>query len=146
MVYHILAGAENPDAKLVSDSLQTFCHPRHNSGFAVYRYALDSTEIQKLKQSVIGWYNQGVRFDSTFNLKSDDRMYCSEMIKKGLAKATGNRIVIATVKPTKAEAVLASSKLPLSAEAIAKLDIIPVDNLYMNPNCRLVRRFEYKTQ
>lgn len=146
LVYHIVAGDENPDTKLVADSLQAFCHPRHNSGFAVYRYAMDSAERERLKSAITTWYQQGLRFDSSFNLKSDDLMYCSEMIKKGLAKATNDRIVIGTVKPTKGQAMLASSKLPLSADVITKLDVVPVDNLYLNPHCRLVGRYEFNRQ
>lgn len=144
-VYHILAGFENPDAKMVTDSLQIFCHPRHNHGFAIYRYAMDSSEIVKMKQLVSNWHRQGVRFDSTFNLRSDDRMYCSEMIQKALARATKNRIVVETVKPTKAEAHLASTKIPLTAAQVQKLDIIPIDNLYINQHCRLVQRFDFNT-
>jgi hypothetical protein len=146
MVYHILAGGENPDAKMVADSLEKFCYPRQNNGFAIYRYTMDASEIDAFKSAVINWYNQGVRFDSTFNLKSDDKMYCSEMIKKGLAKATKNRIIIATSKPSKAEVLLGATRLPLSVEYMSKLDLVPMDNLYMNPHSRLVQRFDFNPQ
>lgn len=146
MVYHILAGGENPDAKMVADTLEKFCHPRQNNGFAIYRYTMDSSEINTFKKAIINWYNQGVQFDSTFNLKSDDRMYCSEMVKKGLAKATRNRIIISTTKPSKAEAILAATRLPLTVDYIIKLDLIPIDNLYINPHCRLIQRFDFNPQ
>ena len=145
-VYHILAGGQNPDAKMVADSLEKFCYPRQNTGFAIYRYNIDSAEINTMRSSVTNWYNEGVRFDSTFNLKSNDRMYCSEMIKKALARATNNRIVIATTKPSNAEALLAATHLPLSVDYISKLDLIPVDNLYMNTHCRLISRFDFNPQ
>ena len=142
-VYHILAGGENPGAKMIADSLERFCHPRHNTSFAVYRYNVDSAEINTMRAAVTNWYNEGVRFDSTFNLKTDDRMYCSEMIRKALARATSNRIIIATTKPSKAETLLAVTRLPLSVEYLSKLDLIPVDNLYMNSHCRLIARFDF---
>ena len=143
MIFHILAGDENPGGKMTIDSLEKFSHPRHNSAFAIYRYDMDPTEIFKLKEAVTTWYAQSVRFDSTFNLRNDDRMYCSEMIKKGLARATGNRIMIETVKPTKPEAQLASTRLSLSPGDLMKLDLVPIDHLYMNPHCRLIGRFDF---
>jgi len=145
-VYHILAGGENPGAKMIADSLERFCYPRHNTSFAVYRYNVDSAEINTMRVAVTNWYNEGVRFDSTFNLKSDDKMYCSEMIRKALARATKNRIIIATTKASKAEVLLGATRLPLSVEYMSKLDLIPVDNLYMNPHCRLIARFDFNPQ
>jgi hypothetical protein len=146
MIYHILAGAENPDARMVADSLENFSAPRQNFGFAIYRYDLDSFERKKMKELVISWYNKGTAFDSLFNFKTDDRMYCSEMITKGLERSTQNRIKIESVKPTKSEAFLAATRLPLSVKTIMNLDIIPIDNLYTNPHCRLVHRFDFNYQ
>src|SRR5215831_13330338 len=97
-VFHILNGEENPDDKLRKDSLSSFCDPRKNIAYGIFRYEMTPDEISKLKDCVQKWYNQGVRFDFRFNLESDDRMYCSEMISKALAEATDKRIII---KPTK---------------------------------------------
>ena len=81
-VYHIVTGDENPDCRLKKDSVANFCNPRKNSGFAVYRFNLEEKEKEKFRQQIDLWYGQGVKFDSLFSLKTDDRMYCSEMIKK----------------------------------------------------------------
>ena len=143
LVYHILASGGSAASELFADSLEAFCDPRHNSAFALYRYDLNAAELEKLRAAVFNWYDKGVKFDSMFNLKTDDRMYCSEMIKKGLEQSTNNRITMATVRPTKNDAVLAATRLPLSVEAMQQLDIVPIDHLYMNPNCRLVQRYEF---
>lgn len=142
-VYHILAADGDPNSELIAENLETFCDPRHNSAFAIYRYDLDSAELTKLKMTVSRLHETGVKFDSLFNLKTDDRMYCSEMIKKGLERSTNGRIAIPTVHPAEGEAILAASRLPLTVKAIQKLDIVPIDHLYMNPNCRLIQRFEF---
>lgn len=145
-VYHILAGDENPDGKLVPDSFTTFCNPRYNAGFAIYRYNMDAAEVATLKATIMDWLKQGIRFDSAFSLKTDDRMYCSEMVKKGLAKATNNRINIATRKPSEGEVILAKARLPLSAAYMKNLDLVPIDNLYINSSCTLVRAFNFNHQ
>jgi hypothetical protein len=142
-VYHILATEGNDRSELVADSLATFCDPRHNSAFAIYRYNMEADELANLKASVLSWHKKGVQFDSVFNLKTDDRMYCSEMIKKGLEKATSGRIAFPTIRPNQSEAVLAATRIPLTAGAIEQLEIVPIDNLYMHPHCRLVQRFEF---
>jgi hypothetical protein len=142
-VFHIVPGNENPDEKLRKDSLARFCNPRKNFGYAIYRYDLNAEEVSKFKASIGQWYAQGVRFDSLFNMKSDDRMYCSEMISKGLAKATGNRIRIATSQPTKNEARFFSDHLHLPLSYTSNLNIVAIDNLFLNPQCRLVRRFDF---
>jgi hypothetical protein len=142
-VYHILAAEGDVNSELVADSLGTFCDPRHNSAFAIYRYDLDPAEMANLKRAVFNWYEKGVKFDSLFNLKTDGRMYCSEMIKKGLERSTNNRIKIGTIHPNANEAMLAATRIPLSATAIQKLDIVPIDHLYVNPHSRLVKRVEF---
>jgi hypothetical protein len=145
-VYHIVPGDENPDLRLRFDSLERFCNPRRNGGFALYRYALDSTEILTLKETILGWHRAGVLFDSTFNLQTDDRMYCSEMIKKGLARASGNRIIIATTKPTPEESAFFASNLRAPLSYVRSLQLVAIDDLFLNPHCRLVRRFNYQYQ
>lgn len=145
-VYHILAGDENPDQKMRMDSLKAFCNPRKNFGFAVYRYNLAEAEASLLKETVYDWLKKGISFDSTFNLKTDNRMYCSELIKKALANATKNRIIIETIKCTPAEAAFASTQLPLTEAYIRQLDLIPIENLYLNGACRLVKRFDFNSK
>jgi hypothetical protein len=142
-IYHIINGEENPDQKLRRDSLVHFCSPKRNLAFAIYRYNMSTDEIGNLKTIVHKWYSNGVRFDSLFSLSSDDRMYCSEMISKAVNRATGNRILIHPVQLSLAEAgcLTTYSRLPLSYTN--GLSIIPIDELYVNPFCRLVSKYEY---
>ncbi len=142
-VYDIVPGDENPDAKLRIDSLKKFCDPRKNFGFAIYRYNISVQEVESLRKTIEKWKREGVSFDSTFNLKTDDRMYCSEMIKKSLAKATSNRIIISTTKTTKKEAKFFSSYLHLPLSYTTNLSVVAIDNLFINPNCTIVRRFDF---
>ena len=142
-VYHIVNGNENPDQKLRKDSLLRFCNPRKNFSYGIYRYKIDATEKKKLKEIIHSWYTAGVRFDSSFNLKTDDRMYCSEMIKKGLARATNNRINIETTQLTILEATALSSHIHLPISSVKKLQIIAIDNLYRNANCTSIRKFNF---
>jgi hypothetical protein len=70
-------------------------------------------------------------------------MYCSEMIRKGLAQASNNRILLPTTRPVATEARFFAQKLHSTFEYVSSLDIVAIDNLFLNPYCRLVKRFDY---
>ena len=143
-IYHIVNGDENPDEKLRKDSLSRFCNPRKNTAYGIFRYEMKTGEIKSLKDLIHKWYEKGVRFDLKFNLKTDDRMYCSEMISKALASATRERIMIKTTKPTPTEAGIFSLYMHLPLTYTSKLRIVSIDNLYANPYCHLVKEYNYK--
>jgi Permuted papain-like amidase enzyme, YaeF/YiiX, C92 family len=142
-VYHIVNGEENPDEKLRKDSLHRFCNPRRNYGYGIYRYQLATVEMKRLKQLLHQWYKQGIYFDSSFNLKTDNRMYCSEMISKALTRVTRKRIKTATTAPTTAEATFFSAFMRLPFSYTSTLRVVTIDNLYLHPACYMVKRFDY---
>jgi hypothetical protein len=143
-IFHMVSGDENPHARLKKDSLKNYCNPRKNDGYAVYRYRLQWQETEALKECIKNWYAQGLRFDSLFNLATNDHMYCSEMVKKALAKATANRIQITETPIKKWEALTLSHYLKLPLSYTKKLRLIAIDDLYINDYCSLVSRFDFK--
>lgn len=145
VVYHIIPAEEGSDDTMKKDSLEKFCNPRKNSGFAIYRYDLSGAEISLLKTQVMQWYSEKIRFDSAFDYQSNQRMYCSEMIRKGLEKVTKERIVLPVTRPSTEEASFFSPHLNIPADVLAKLDIISIDNLFINPHCQLIRKFDFNS-
>ncbi|HEX8315619.1 MAG TPA: YiiX/YebB-like N1pC/P60 family cysteine hydrolase [Flavisolibacter sp.] len=143
LVYHIVPSDDNPTKKLRVDSLKNFSNPRKNFGFGIYRYDLKQEEISQLRALVETWKDKEVVFDSTFNLKTDDQMYCSEMIKKGIERTTKNRVTIPTTKPTEKEAQFFAATLHLPIAYTSDLDVVAIDNLFVNPHCKQVRRFDF---
>ncbi|MES1215448.1 MAG: YiiX/YebB-like N1pC/P60 family cysteine hydrolase [Bacteroidota bacterium] len=143
-IFHIVNGEENPDEKMRKDSLKQFCNPRKNIAYGIFRYKMDAGEIKRLKVLIHKWYMKGVHFDQTFNFKTDDKMYCSEMISKALVRVTNNRISIETTKLTSTEAELFSAYAHLPFTYTSKLQIVSIDNLYTNPFCRLIKNYNYK--
>ena len=142
-IYHIVNGEENPDEKLRKDSLSHFCNPRKNSAFGIYRYNMNTGEIKKLKELIHYWYDYGLQFDSAFNLNTDDRMYCSEMISKALEKATDKRISIERTQMTKTEAKYFSFYTHLPFTYTSSLKIVTIDGLYFNPYCHVIKEYKY---
>jgi hypothetical protein len=142
-VYHIIDGEENPDRKMRRDSLSHFCNPRKNVSYGIYRYDMSIAEIYKLKDIIHDWYAKGLRFDSAFSLATDDKMYCSEMVSKALTEATDKRIFIEPVRLNMAEAGFLTAYTHLPISYTNGLSIIPIDALYVNPFCRLIKKYDY---
>jgi hypothetical protein len=143
-IYHIISGEENPDEKLRKDSLGRFCDPRKNTAYGLFRYEMNAGEIKNLKELIHKWYAKGVRFDLAFDLKTDNRMYCSEMISKALSRITGKRISIETTQPTATEARLFSTYSHVPFAYASSLQVVSIDNLYTNRFCHLIKEFNYK--
>jgi hypothetical protein len=143
LVYHIVPGDENPDMKVRFDSLQQFCNPRKNGGYGIYRYNLDEKEVGLLKEYVLDCKRRGVQFDSLFNMATNDKMYCSEMIRKGLASATDGRIRLSTTKPNEREVEFYHQHMKFPKSYLAQLQVVAIDNLFINPACTPVRTYSF---
>jgi len=142
-IYHIYPDESDAGSQFFKDSLRTFADPFKNDGYAIYRYNLDSTELKYLKTEVLLLYNKGIRFDIKFDQRTDDAMYCSEMIRKTLLKATQNRIAIKEDKLTNDEIKFFSKKLNIPASEGNNRRIVAIDNLYLNNSCKFIQQFVY---
>ena len=142
-VYHIVNGSENPGEKLKKDSPDQFCDPRKTLSFGIFRYTLSAKETENMKLLIQKWYSKGISFDHRFDLATDQKMYCSEMVSKALSKATANRIHIPATKPTKLELAIfaAYSKLPF--DQVKKMNVIAIDELYGQTGCTSVKEYSY---
>jgi hypothetical protein len=132
--------------KVKKEPLDSFCNPAKNIGFAVARYALTEEEKKKFLDYLDQKRLQEVAFDIRFDLATDDKMYCSEMIFKGLAQATHKRLLIATDRITdRNKFKLIKRYFKLTEKQIVTRDIIPIDHLYLNPWCTILKRYPFQT-
>lgn len=143
-VFDIINGEENPGERIRKDSLKQFCSPGKNRAYGIFRYEMTQGEIKKLKSIIYKWDANGIQFDSLFNLNTDSRMYCSEMVSKALSSATNNRIRIKTTGLTITEALTFSAYTHLPFSYARRLKVISIDDLYTNSFCRLIKRYNYK--
>jgi hypothetical protein len=145
-VCHVETDYAHIHNKVKKELLDSFCNPAKNLGFAVARYQLTGDEKTKLLAYMDQQQRQQVAFDIQFDLATDDKMYCSEMIYKGLARATNKRILIATDRITdRNKFKLIKRYFKLTEKQIVTRDIIPIDHLYLNPWCTVVKRYPFQT-
>ncbi len=81
-IYHIYPDESDTGSQFFKDSLRIFADPFKNDGFGIYRYNFDSSELQNAKTEVLKWHKKGIRFDMKFDQRTDEEMYCSEMLRK----------------------------------------------------------------
>ncbi len=129
------------------DIIDSFLNTRTNLKCALYHYDLSDTENIQLEAQLNNYYRKKVHFDKTFDLKTDDKLYCSEMIYKVLKKVTNDRIVITqSYIPENMQHLIAVyfKKYNPNKNIISIRKIIAIDNLYDNPHCRLLMKFALK--
>jgi hypothetical protein len=145
MVAHI-APEENNSDTIQYIPIDSFLIPAKNIGCALYRYNLTEQEKSFFVAAIDTMKTKGVHFDWLYNLETNDKMYCSEMISKALKHATRNRINCKEVSiPNKMLPLLVNYfKGKLTKDVIAARKIMTIDNLYLNPECSLVMKFRLK--
>ncbi len=123
------------------DPIDSFAAPAKNLQCGLFRYTLSGTEKSAFLAHVAGYDERRVHFDRLYDLATNDRVYCSEMIAKALARSTGDRIVIGESRvPKKMLPLLASyfRDEGVSKERLADGGYIALDDLYLHQACRPV--------
>ena len=136
---------ENDTIQIVP--LDSFINPAKNLKCALYRFDLSQEEKDSLNEILLKYKSDDVRFDRLYDLNTDNKMYCAELIDKALQKATRNRINIrrtnipAAMQPT----VFAFFKKEnVTKKMVLQRKIITVDNLYLRNDCKKIMSFPLK--
>lgn len=124
-VYHIIGGALNPDQKMRRDPFALFCNPYESDLIGVYRYDLPDNDRTGFLRRIDSFYRSGISFDLDFDLESDEKMYCSEMVYKALRPA-----------------LPAMTEFTLSAYKNKKY--VSIDDLYLRGRAREIKRIGFK--
>ncbi|MEM0999388.1 MAG: YiiX/YebB-like N1pC/P60 family cysteine hydrolase [Bacteroidota bacterium] len=123
-VYHATGGEENASNKMKLDPISLYCHPAAVFKFGIFRYDLAPEEMADFMRIMDRYYAAGVEFDTDFDMETDNKMYCSEMIYKALLLATNDKNFI-----------------PLSQ--VINKPYVAIDNLYLNNHCNLIFKYDY---
>lgn len=111
-VYHAIGGEDNPKATLRKESFASFCNPKYNLGFGIFRYTLTKKEKLQLDSLSRLYFRKKIPFDMQFDLNTDSSFYCAEFVYKILRQVAG------------------SDYLPVSH--LGDFTYVAIDNLYIN--------------
>ena len=145
LIYSNMAGDINPNEVMRRDNVDSFLTPANNVVAGVYRYDFSKEEVEKLKTIVVSHYVNKLQFDMNFDLSSDNKMYCAEMIAKSVQQATANRILIPKSEVNddlrqKYLKIALDKKIIPSAKSVEQREYWSIDNLYLNPHCHEVKK------
>ncbi len=127
--------------------VDSFVNPSKNLKCALYRYDLSKEEKDSLTEILLKYKANDLRFDWLYDLNTDNKMYCAELIDKALQKATGNRINIkqANIPLSMQPTILAFFKREhATKKIISQRKIITIDNLYLRKDCEKIMSFALK--
>ena len=141
LIYHCMAGTENPGGACRKDPFDSFVNPSVKTGFGIFHYQLSNAERIKLHNIVKKNFDLKIPFDATFNLNSNDSLYCSEMIYKALKTATNNRVVLPSSYINNFRPKIMGYHF--NNTFFKKFEYIGIDDLYLNPFCKEVIRVKY---
>lgn len=124
VVYHSIGGEDNPDAALRRDSWERFISHENNLAFGMANLGLNAAETQRLSETVHGFYARHIPFDMQFDLGTDNRFYCAEMVYKALYSATGDDSLIRTTRN-------------------GHFEFVSTDNLFTHKRAQMLCRIKY---
>lgn len=124
-IYHSIGGEDNPDAKLRRDSASFWCSPVYNLGMAVGQFDLNPAQQDSMLHIVKSWYRRKLRFDMGFDLATDDKLYCAEMVYKAANRAAQDSNYIR----------------PLNMFGHR---FVAIDNIYLSGHIKMVCQLRYK--
>ncbi len=91
-VYHAVGGEYNPNQKLRREYFDLFSSPYENNALGIFRIQANKNTIQNIVQKAKSYMQQGLIFDLDFNLRTDDKMYCSEFVYKCFLIGSDNQV------------------------------------------------------
>ena len=123
-VYNCIGNADDPEALLKRDSLNSYISPYSNTGYAVYRYKLNNGQLQRLHDVAIRYFKERRRFDPHFDLSTDSLLYCTEFVYKAMIDVTKDKKYFSTTQA-------------------ASFKFVAVDDLFLRKDTRLVCKIGY---
>jgi hypothetical protein len=134
-IYNINPKSTNfiDDDTIRLEPIDSFLNPLYNKAVGLYRYDLTPTETNAFIDTIKAFKMQKVRFDMRFDIKTDDTLYCSEVIVKALEKSSNRAIIFprVIVDSTRVLGVKRFFKIMNNEIDLKKYPILTLDNLYL---------------
>jgi len=124
-IYHSIGGEDNPDQMVKRDSAVFWFSPVYNLGFGIVRYGISPQQTEAIVKRTRQFFNEKRKFDMSFDLLTDDRLYCAEFVYKAVNEGLGDSTFITP-----------SKKLGYT--------FVGIDNLFLTPKASFICQVQYK--
>lgn len=123
-VIHAVGGEENETNYTRREPIAVFCHPYSIHKFGVFRFCIEDSVMDDFVAQMKRYYAQKIEFDLDFDMYTEEKMYCSEMIYKAMDIATKGKNFI-----------------PLAR--VMEKPYVAIDDLYLNGFCNPIFSYSY---
>ena len=130
------------------EPIDSFINPAANLAAGLYRFRISDAERQQFLSNVEAWSRKGVHFDYWYDLSTNDKLYCSELIAKSLAPATNNRVRFpGKLLPPSMLKLMYAYFANLSADTalIRRRPYISLDQLYLSGHCDSILKISLRS-
>jgi len=97
-VSHMIDDAETKKSNLKTESIEEFCNSNEVKSYAVYRYGFLSGKENMVETYFNNLAIKNVEFDEEFNLDTDNKLYCTELIYKMCLTTANYRLPVSEIK------------------------------------------------
>jgi hypothetical protein len=115
-VYHTIGGEDNKSNEMQKEPLINFCSSYQANSFAIYRTIFNGSAIDSIAGN---YFNSKLEFDTSFDLYSEDKMYCTELVYKILNKVSQK-----------------NNFIPLTT--VSGIRYVACDNIFLSPCLKLI--------
>lgn len=84
---YVIHAVPHKDKFVKKETLSNFLKPNSTSEFAVYRCNLDSNILNNVTKEALSFYTKKYTFDTEYDLSTNTKLYCSELILKAFKNA-----------------------------------------------------------
>ena len=123
-VFHCIGGEGSKDNRMRKEKLLSFCSSADVNAYAIFRPNLEASKIQAIDSIAGLYFDQGIEFDSKFDLTEENKMYCTEMIYNAFKTVLKNENFI-----------------PLTE--VAGLSYVSCDNIFLQPQLNEYYSYSY---
>jgi hypothetical protein len=124
-ILHAIGGEFNPDQKIKKEPVEKWFSSKNNLAIGIARFDLDSNQRTAFVVTVKKYYRDEKKFDLNFDIATDDRLYCAEMIYKAVQLAAKDTAYIPVTQ-------------------IFHKRYVGVDDLLRNAHTRIICQLRYK--
>ena len=86
-IHYVIHAVPHKNNFIKKERLSKFLNPKYTSKFAVYRTNFSSNILTNVVNEAQKFYTKKYTFDNEYNLKTNSKLYCSELILKAFNKS-----------------------------------------------------------
>ena len=88
IIHASLGDSANAKSRVIIEPLEAFLKKEYTLAVGIYRLRRSSSNLSKKASAIAQEYvSEGILFDSDFDLKTSDKLYCTELIWRAYKKA-----------------------------------------------------------